>query len=827
MTWTLDDEGLLTISGQGEMTEFDRDSYEAWRKYNDNVRVVSIDEGVTSIDMYAFYGCSGLMSMTIPASMTTIGFPILFSSCSSFEGIWVSEGNTVYSSDVYGVLFDKEKSVLLNAPGGLSGAYSIPDSVTYIECWAFSGCSGLTSVTIPSNVTVIGYGAFGGCSGLTSVTIPDSVTVINPNLFAGCSGLTSVTIPSNVTVIGFSAFDGCSSLTSVTIPDSVTFIDCWAFEGCSSLTSVTIPASVTCIDEDCFSGCPIEQVFFFGTESDRNNISISTGNDTLNNAEWHYSVSINETEISLHLGYNMDNLNRITLQYEVYPSSMADDILWKTSNANVATVEDGIVTAVSSGTAVITLESNGNIDECVVNVIQHAESINLNLISHTIVEGAGMSLSATVVPADSVEEIQWSSSNTSVVEIRSEPGTGLCAYAARIGNTALTKHATLTAQTENGIIEQWEITVEHNCYIPEDTPATCTETGLRGGKHCQECDIWVEPREIIPALGHQEVIDEAVEPTCTEPGVTEGKHCGRCHEPMKAQEFIPALGHQEVIDEAVDPTCTETGVTEGKHCGRCHEVLVAQQTVAALGHHYILDAAVEPTCTKTGLTSGFHCDVCNEVFVSQTVIPTKEHTLSYHDAVQATCITTGTEAYWSCDICNKLFSDEEGKPEIEEPVEIPMTGHVWEEASYIWSPDNRSLTATHTCIYDNSHTEEETVAVSAAITSPTKNRRGSASYTSDAFITDGFVVKYKNIAIPMLRNMSVMNLPNMLTEIENEAFAGIDCEAIIVPNSCTSIGLQAFANCPNLLYIIVPANVTIDPDAFDGCADVVIDIAAD
>ena len=92
---------------------------------------------------------------------------------------------------------------------------TIPSSVTSIGEYAFHGCSGLTSLTIPSSVTSIGESAFYGCSGLTSLTIPSSVTSISDCAFFGCSGLTSFTIPSSVTSIGWGAFCGCSGLTSI------------------------------------------------------------------------------------------------------------------------------------------------------------------------------------------------------------------------------------------------------------------------------------------------------------------------------------------------------------------------------------------------------------------------------------------------------------------------------------------------------------------------------------------------------------------------------------------------------------------------------------
>ncbi|MBR4259370.1 MAG: leucine-rich repeat protein, partial [Kiritimatiellae bacterium] len=128
-------------------------------------------------------------------------------------------------------------------------------SVTSIRSYAFSGCSGLTSVTIPDSVTSIGSYAFSGCSGLTSVTIPDSVTSIRSSAFSGCSGLTSVTIPDSVTSIGSYAFENCGRLTSVTIPDSVTSIGNGAFDMCSSLVNVSIPYGVKSISEHTFARC--------------------------------------------------------------------------------------------------------------------------------------------------------------------------------------------------------------------------------------------------------------------------------------------------------------------------------------------------------------------------------------------------------------------------------------------------------------------------------------------------------------------------------------------------------------------------------------------
>ena len=189
---------------------------------------IAIPKSVEWIGDCAFSGCSGLTRIAIPKSVTSIEGSA-FGDCENLEEIKAEKGNSVYHSEG-NCLIETESEILV--AGCKNSRIPIDGSVTSIGVCAFSGCSGLTSITIPKSVTSIGVCAFYGCSGLKSITIPNSVTSIGENAFSGCSGLTRITIPSSVTSIGYWAFSGCSSLTSITIPKSVTSIGVCAFSGC-------------------------------------------------------------------------------------------------------------------------------------------------------------------------------------------------------------------------------------------------------------------------------------------------------------------------------------------------------------------------------------------------------------------------------------------------------------------------------------------------------------------------------------------------------------------------------------------------------------------
>ena len=254
---------------------------------------------------------------SVTYSVTSIG-DYAFSGCSGLTSVTIPNSVT---SIGYWAFYDCRSLT----------SVTIPNSFTSIGKSAFYGCSGLTSVTIPNSVTSIGNYAFSFCTGLTSVTIPNSVTSIGDHAFYNCSGLTSplynahvfaymptsysgaYTIPDGIESIAGSAFINCNRLTSVTIPNSVTSIGSSAFNGCSGLTSVTIPNSVTSIGDYTFSGCSGL------TSVTIPNSVTSIGSGAFQNCSGLTSVTIpnSVTSIGVYAFKNCSNLTSVTIPNSV------------------------------------------------------------------------------------------------------------------------------------------------------------------------------------------------------------------------------------------------------------------------------------------------------------------------------------------------------------------------------------------------------------------------------------------------------------------------------------------------------------------------------
>ena len=271
-TWTLDDNGVLTISGNGAMGDYSYSSNAPWQSlqftkvviedgvtsigeaaFEDckNLTTVTISDSVNSIDDYAFEDCENLSYIVIPNSVTKIG-NMAFWFCENLTSVSFQEGLTEIGWSAF------ENCISLTS-------ITIPKTVTSIKSCAFLGCSSLTSITVDERNPV--YDSRDNCNaiietgtsklikGCANTVIPSSVTDIGDSAFAFCTSLTSIEIPESITSICDNAFSICKNLTGITIPESVTTIGSYAFVCCESLTSINIPYSVTSIGEYAFRSC--------------------------------------------------------------------------------------------------------------------------------------------------------------------------------------------------------------------------------------------------------------------------------------------------------------------------------------------------------------------------------------------------------------------------------------------------------------------------------------------------------------------------------------------------------------------------------------------
>ena len=226
LTWKLDADGTMTISGTGAMKDYGYSANQSPAYNNLKVKKVVIEKGVTNIGNWAFSECNSLTSITIPGNVESIG-ESAFYSCDNLTDVTLQDGVKSIGNSAF-IWCNKLTNIVL------------PNSITSIEGFAFKDCTSLTSITIPDGVTSIGEAVFYNCTSLTSITIPDSVTSIGRYAFENCSSLKSITIPDSVTSIGKGAFKNCSSLKSITIPDSVTSIGAMAFDSCSNLKTISL-----------------------------------------------------------------------------------------------------------------------------------------------------------------------------------------------------------------------------------------------------------------------------------------------------------------------------------------------------------------------------------------------------------------------------------------------------------------------------------------------------------------------------------------------------------------------------------------------------------
>jgi len=567
VTWTIDDAGVLTISGNGAIADSSHSLFGRgfntviiepgitrignccfYYDYHSNsdIKAITIPNTVTSIGYQAFGGCTGIKSITIPNSVVEIG-GTAFVRCESLEEVTIPSSVSNLDSGVF-YYCSHLKTVNIQARVGqidftelfcqcneltdivfpsdhrtyqsIDGVVYSKDGTTLIYCPRGK----MGAFIMPSTVEAMLFTAFSDrltkCRKLSTIQMHKSISIIDSpdlsdhsanGLFFDCCNAGVITIP-DISNYHFRAICcECSNLKSVTIPDTITKISEFAFTNCINLTSVLIPENIISIEKEAFQGC-----------ISLKNIDLQNSRITRIEDSAFMNCGLIEVTLPINITYLGENCFDKTVLLHVPEGSYAEQWAYDNYYDYVTYhVHKPIIDPAIDPTCTGTGLTEG----------EHCELCEEILIAQE------------VIPA--------------------------------LGHTEVTDAAVAT---------------------------TCTETGLTEGKHCSVCEAVLVEQEIVPALGHTEVIDAAVAATCTETGLTEGKHCSVCEAVLVEQETVPALGHDFQLTEEIPAEVGKEGL-KAFTCSRCEETMT--ETIPALKPtpepttESTLEPTVEPTTNPT------------------------------------------------------------------------------------------------------------------------------------------------------------------------------------------------------------------------------------
>ncbi len=699
-TWTLDDNGVLTISGNGAMGDYSDYSKAPWRNLEFTEAV--IENGVTIIGEYAFLGCKNLISIFIPYSVTKIG-NLAFYNCENLSSVNIQEGLTEIGMAAFIDCINLTNII-------------IPESVTSIGYDAFCGCSGLTGITIPESVTSIGYSAFFGCSGLTEINIPKNVTSIESYAFYGCSNLTSITVDERNPI--YDSRDNCNAIIetesntlilgciTTVIPYSVTSIGNTAFD-LENLTVITIPDNVTYIDDSAFH-CP-NLYGIFGkkgscAEAYANSSSIlfvpmyTIAEGTTGDCTWSidaygiltisgagamedYSyddpapwkdyelsnviIDYDVTAIGDYAFFNCCNLRNVVMHYNV--ESIGIDSFSGCSNLTIHVAEDSFAEdyAISNNIPFIPYTGSGSFGETGECIWKHTIDFEAER-DKLVIFGNGVILDYyDVFPSpwkhdDHRTEVIIEDGVTDIGKSAFESCDGLTDITipysvTSIGEYAFYKCESLTDVYYQGTQESWnEISIGN--YNENLTSAN------------------------IHYLASTVCDHTYAEPTWTWDGYSAATATFSCAECDDVQE-VPATVTTKITNS---PTCTETGIrtcTATVTFNGNTYTDTKEKTVPATGHSY-----GEPTWTWDGYSAATATFTCAEGDDTQV----KNATVTSKITTAPTCTETGIRTCTAKVTFNgTTYTDTKEKT-------VPATGHSYGEPTWTWNGYS-AATATFAC----------------------------------------------------------------------------------------------------------------------------------
>ena len=796
LTWTLDNNGTLTISGTGII----EDSY-GW--YDDEVKSIVINSGITeisngmfswlenlesvylpntlkSIGNMTFANCTSLKTINLPGGLKTIEFNAFanctslstvsvpdsvtyidtdaFSGCANIKEFIVDSSNENYCSDE-GILFNKNMTTLIQYPSAKTNSeYVIPDSVTSISNSAFSGCTGLTNVIIPNSVISIGWQPFSGCSGLTSVTIPDSVTYIGDYAFYLCSGLTSINVDENnknyCSTQGILFNKNMTTLiqyppanvnAEYVIPDSVTYISDSAFRGCTSLTSVTIPNSVTSIGVSAFYNCSnLSKVHIFDIAAWCN---IDFGNDGSNPLYYAHNLYLNDilitdlvipdnvTSISDYAFSSCIRLTSVTIPNSV--TSIGDSAFSGCSGLTSVAIPDSVTSIGWYTFRGCTGLTSINADENNKNY-RSDEGILFNKNMTTLIQYPSAKTNSEYVIPNSVTSISdyaFSSciSMTSIAIPNSVTSIGSSVFSNCSGLTNVTIPDSVTSIGDFAFSDCAGLT---SVAIPDSV----TSIGWYTFRGCTS----------LTSIN----VDENNENYCSPQGILFNKNM------TTLIQYPPANVNTEYV---IPDSVTYIGDSAFSDCAGLTSVTIPNSVTSIGGSAFsgctdLTSVTIPNSVTSIGDFAFWYCTGLTSVTIPDSVT------------------SIGDYAFYGCS----------GLISVTIPNSVTDIGiYTFEYCSSLTSinvdENNKNYCSTQGILFNKNMTT---------------------------------LIQY-----PSAKTNSEYVIPNSVTSISNSAFS--DCAgltSVTIPNSVTSIGDYAFNSCTGLTSIIIPDSVTeIGDSAFSGC----------
>ena len=409
---------------------------------NSTLTSVEIPDTVTEISRYAF-AQTGLENIELPSSVTTLQYEIfsggnllqisipdsvtgmgnaIFQNCSKLQKVKLPKARYNISDYTFAGCTSLEeiqlpKTVITIWPHAFDGCSSLKkvewsDCLESIKDNAFKGCTSLTEIVIPNTVRELGNEAFRNCDGLEKIVIPNSVTTIGNGVLYDCDSLTNISVGAGISKLSESCFEHCDNLEKIVLPYTIKSIDKSAFKECIALKEITIPRNTSSIGTSVFS-YPAKMTIYGVAGTYAEKYAGEKGIKFVAIDKKTEKVSLDKSEVTINEGQT------VQLSLNVEPKDFTDEVSWKSTDSNIATVSDtGVVTAENTGTAKIKVIVGEQSVYCNVIVTQPVTSIYLNRESVSMEALETYQLKTSIYPENANnKEVEWNSSDEKIVKV--------------------------------------------------------------------------------------------------------------------------------------------------------------------------------------------------------------------------------------------------------------------------------------------------------------------------------------------------------------------------------------------------------------------------